>query len=374
MLDAPGAVEVIDGLTRNGCDDVSMSSRTGGLAALLEAEAAGFTLQVPDDAAPTGVVELESLRGRKPLGVGIYVKHLTTGEEAAVRPDVVFEAQSVIKLALAIRCYQLADDGRLDLDERVRVTRSDFVGGSGILRYLQEGLEPTVRDLLTAMIVMSDNTAADLLLARIGGVADLNSWLAASGYTQTRLAQSLLDSGRLPYVLADARHASHTSAQVYALRNGDPHWAGMTPEWLDSIEGEVASLAARPLREVRALARERGQPLCFARMTPREAGRMLESIECATAVSGRSSAELRTALRRQQLGERRLPRLVEHPVGHKTGDSPPWDANDVGIVYAPSGPIVIAVFANDLGGTYEEEEARIGRIGRVIVDHFERAS
>ncbi|MEJ3742553.1 serine hydrolase [Actinomycetes bacterium KLBMP 9797] len=349
-----------------------MSMGTSGLTALLEAEAARFTLEVPDDTAATGVVELESLRARKPLGVGVYVKHLTTGEEAAVRADVAFEAQSVIKVALAIRSYQLADDGWLDLDERVRVVRSDLRGGSGLLRYFQEGLEPTVRDLLTAMIVISDNSAADLLLTKIGGVTELNAWLAASGYRQASMAQSVLDGGRLPYVLADSRHASLTSAQVYALRNGDPQWAGMTREWLRSIERKLASLAARPLGEVRALARERGLPLCFGRMTPREAGRMLESIERATAVSSDSSAQLRAALRRQQLGERRLPRLIEHPVGHKTGDSPPWDANDVGIVYAPSGPIVVAVFANDLGGDYQEEEDRIGRIGRVILDYFER--
>jgi beta-lactamase class A len=351
-----------------------MATRTGELAALLEAEAAQFSLQVPDDTAPAGVVEFESLRERKPVGVGIYVKHLTTGEEAAVQPDVVFEAQSVIKLGTAIRSYQLADDGQLDLDERVAVTRADCTVGTGVLQYFQEGLEPTLRDLLTAMIVTSDNSASGLLLARIGGVAALNAWLAASGYAGTRLAQTGLDSFRFPYVLADAGHASLTATEVYALRTGDPGWAGMTQERLDSIEREVTALAARPIGELRALARERNLPLSFADMTPREAGRMLESIERATAVSETSSAELRVALLRQQLGERRLPRHVVLPVGHKTGDSPPWDANDVGILYSPSGPIVAAVFANDLDGVYEEEEDRIGRIGRVIVDYFTGAS
>jgi hypothetical protein len=171
-------------------------------------------------------------------------------------------------------------------------------------------------------------------------------------------------------VLAAARHASLTAAQVYALQIGDPAAAGMTRAWSDAIEREVAALAARPLGEVRALARKSGLPLRYATMTPREAGRMLESIERATAVTASSATELRRALCRQQLGERRLPRLIEHPVGHKTGDSPPWDANDVGIIYAPSGPIVVAVFANDLGGDYAGEEDRIGRIGRMIVDHF----
>jgi beta-lactamase class A len=242
-----------------------MSTSASGLAKLLETEAAQFTLQSADPGAPASVVDLESLRERKPLGVGIYVKQLTTGEEAGFRPDVAFEAQSVIKLALAIRSYGLADEGRLDLDERVRVTRSHIRGGSGVFRYFQDALEPTVRDLLTAMIVMSDNSAADLLLARTRGIAGLNAWLAAAGYRQTRMAQSVLDSGRLPYVLAHPRHASLAAEQVYALRNSDPGWAGMTREWLASIEREMTSLAARPLAEVRALARERGAPLYFGR-------------------------------------------------------------------------------------------------------------
>ncbi|WP_412539276.1 serine hydrolase [Longispora sp. K20-0274] len=342
------------------------------LTTLLEAEAGRFTLQEPPDpAAPTGVVELEVLREGKPLGVGIYVKHMVTGEEAAVRPDVAFETQSVIKLALAVRAYQLADDGRLDLDERVRLTRSDVVGGSGVLRYLQPGLEPTVRDLITTMIVVSDNTATDLLLALVGGVAELNAWLVASGYADTRFAQSVLDAARLPYVLADPRHAALTGEQVFALGAGDPAWAGVTPGWLAETKGQVAALGDRPLGEVRELARERGVPLRFGQMTPREAGRMLESVQLGTAASAANCAELLAALDEQQLGERRLPGLVEHPVGHKTGDYPPFDANDIGIVRADSGPIVIAVFANDLGGDYQQEEDRIGRIARVVVEHFD---
>jgi len=347
-----------------------MTIRMSGLTPLLAAEAAHFTLHRPDDAAPAGTVEFEALRERKPLGLGIYVKHLSTGEEAAVRPDVAFEAQSVIKLGLAIRAYQLADEGRLDLDERVPLGSSAFTVGSGILQYLQEGLAPTWSDLLTIMIIVSDNTATGLVLERIGGVAAFNAWLAAAGYRHAQLAQPGWESFRFPYVLADARHAALTRSQVYALCSDEPDSAEMPRARFDAIKQAVEALAARPLGEVRALAVERGLPLCYARMTPREAGRMLESVERGTSLSVDNSAALRLALRRQQLGERRLPCLVGHPVGHKTGDGPPWDANDVGIVYSPTGPIVIAVFANDLGGDYQEEEDRIGQIGRVVVDYF----
>src|SRR5262245_34037872 len=78
----------------------AQGSHKSGLTSLLEAEAARFVLQAPDDMAPATSIEFEALRERKPLGVGIYVKHLVTGGEATVRPDVVFETQSVFKLPI----------------------------------------------------------------------------------------------------------------------------------------------------------------------------------------------------------------------------------------------------------------------------------
>ena len=75
-------------------------------------------------------------------------------------------------------------------------------------------------------------------------------------------------------------------------------------------------------------------------------------------------------MRRQQAGARRLPHFLDVPVAHKTGDSGVI-ANDVGIVYARSGPIVIAFFTNGITGPYAETEDRIGRVARLIVDYFD---
>ena len=349
----------------------AQTPRAAGLSRLLEAEAARFRLRSADDSAPAGIIELESLRERKPLGVGIYVKHLTTGEEAMVRPDEPFETQSVIKVAVMIRAYQLADAKELNLDERVVVTKDDMVFGTGVLQYDQEGFALTIRDLITEMIITSDNTATDLVLARIGGAAALNKWLWDSGYVETRLATSLFESFRFPYELADPRHRALTVKEVYALRTDNPSWAGMTREWADSIGKQVTALESRPLADVRAVAKERGLPLYFGRMTPREAGRMMEGIERATLASAVSSSEMKQALLRQQLGKLMLPHFVECPVAHKTGENPPWDANAVGVIYARSGPILVAAFANDLGGNCNEEMDRIGRIARVVVQYFD---
>ena len=59
--------------------------------------------------------------------------------------------------------------------------------GSGVLQYHDLGLTPTYRDLLTEMVITSDNTATDLMVQKIGGVDAINSWLTSAGVTHTRM-------------------------------------------------------------------------------------------------------------------------------------------------------------------------------------------
>jgi len=80
--------------------------------------------------------QLSSFKAR----TGVYVKDLTTGEEAGVRADQAFNSFSVIKLAIMVRAFQLADAGTLNLDERVEVRRQDLRDGSGLLYAFDPGL------------------------------------------------------------------------------------------------------------------------------------------------------------------------------------------------------------------------------------------
>ncbi|HMK93279.1 MAG TPA: serine hydrolase, partial [Thermoleophilia bacterium] len=85
--------------------------------------------------------------------------------------------------------------------------------------------------------------------------------------------------------------------------------------------------------------------------------------------SARSTAEMEQTLRRQ-LYFSRLPQRIRFRVeiGHKTGDWPPILGNDVGIVYAESGPIVISVFTNQNRGDFFDLEGTIGRIAEDVLD------
>src|SRR5262249_32260073 len=122
-------------------------------------------------------------------------------------------------------------------------------------------------------------------------------------------------------------------------------------------------------------------------MTPRATGRLLESMQrCADGTSGargnpgapdgplstnESCALMMLMMRQQQAGARRLPRFLNVGVAHKSGDFPPVLANDVGVISARSGPIVVAFFANAIEGPFAEAEDRIGRIAQLIVQYFD---
>ncbi len=129
-----------------------------------------------------------------PGKAGIWVKHLTTNETAGVRDGEIFNSASVIKIPVLVLAFQMADKGAINLDERITIRKEDIRGGSGIFRYHDAGLQPTFRDVLLQMVITSDNTATDLAIAKVGGVARVNAWLKETGYADgQRLVQTTGD-------------------------------------------------------------------------------------------------------------------------------------------------------------------------------------
>jgi beta-lactamase class A len=277
-----------------------------------------------------------------PGKAGIWVKHLTTGETAGVRDAEVFNSASVIKIPVLVLAFQMADKGAINLDERVTIRKEDIRGGSGIFRYHDAGLQPTFRDVLLQMVITSDNTATDLAIARVGGVARVNAWLKESGYGTERLTQTTGDLFAKYRALAPANLTQPTPADLarieaesQAKTNGDRAY------WL----GEI---------------------------TPRGMGLMLEGIEKRTIASKAACDDMLRMMRAQQAGARRLNHFLSVPVAHKTGDFPPVLANDVGIIYARSGPIVVSFLGNAITGNYGEAEDRMGRFAQSLVEYFDK--
>jgi beta-lactamase class A len=112
----------------------------------------------------------------------IAASNLATGERLAVNADEIYPTASTIKIPLLVEVFRRAQAGLLSMDERIVVTGADHVGGSGILARLEDGIRLTIRDLATLMVVVSDNTATNILIARIGGPGAVNETMRHLGF------------------------------------------------------------------------------------------------------------------------------------------------------------------------------------------------
>jgi beta-lactamase class A len=317
-------------------------------------------------------VELE----RFPARTAIFVKHLKTGEEAAVRADEAFNSQSVIKLPIMVRAFQLVDEKKLNLDERVALHRSDLRDGTGVLQYHDVGLAPTIRDLILQMIITSDNTATDHMTTRVGGVDGLNEWLGRSGYTMRMVNRGFeyrrkllarLDPGLAAITAEETTGLQYAAAENPLFELYRPLFTGERARWVETVR-DPANRRKQADNQRRLMVDDRN--FWLGDMSARDIGRLLEGIESGTVASKESCGTMRVFMRRQLAGSRRLPHFIDVPVAHKTGDSGNI-ANDVGIVYAQSGPIIVAFFSNGITGNYGDAEDRIGRLARLLVDYFD---
>jgi beta-lactamase class A len=231
---------------------------------------------------------------------------------------------SVIKIPLMVEAFRQIEAGKFSLDDKITLKESDKRPGTGIIRSLDPGAILTIKDLLTLMIIVSDNTATDLMYAKVGGVEAVN-----------QLSQS------------------------YGLKNTR---AVMTGEaWFKAI-------AAAPSRD--QFHREGNTP--FGLSSPRDIGKLLEMIERGQAVSKKSS-DLMLQMLRGQVYSTRLPKYLTGTgfrVPHKTGDFLPYIANDVGILESPNRNIVVSVFTAHHYGTGAYLEDAIARVAEQVADYF----
>jgi beta-lactamase class A len=119
--------------------------------------------------------------------VAIGVKHLRTGESYFFNGDQVMPTASLIKVAIMVETYLQADEGKISLRDKIALKKEDMVPGSGVLSYhFSEGLELPLRDCVRLMIALSDNSATNLVLERVG-IANVNKRMKSWGLPETRI-------------------------------------------------------------------------------------------------------------------------------------------------------------------------------------------
>lgn len=132
----------------------------------------------------------ESLNGV----LGFAVKDLSTGETFFRLPDAVFPQASSIKITVLLELMRQAEQRKTSLQEKHTVRRSETVdGGDAILHLLGDAtVTMTLRDLAVLMIVLSDNSATNILIDRLG-MENVNAGLDRLGLKETRLRRRMID-------------------------------------------------------------------------------------------------------------------------------------------------------------------------------------
>lgn len=147
-------------------------------------------------------------RMAKELGgtVSVAVRNIDNAFDFSFNDEARVGSASTIKVPILLEALRQARDGVLSLDKDHAITADQRCDGSGVLRHMRDGLVVTIRDLLTLMIIVSDNTATNILID-IVGIDKVNSTLRGFGYTSTTLMRKMYDwdgiaRGRNNFVVA----------------------------------------------------------------------------------------------------------------------------------------------------------------------------
>jgi beta-lactamase class A len=227
---------------------------------------------------PTGVVALAAT-------------HVESGRTWRHNEHLRLPSASLIKLPILAAFWKTVEAGRLDPAERVTVPAEALrVEGTGVLKALAPGLQPTWSDLATLMITVSDNVATNLIIDRLGMEA-IQGWIDKAGLAETRIERRMMDRA--------------------AMSAGRGNWTS------------AADMEA-----------------------------MLLAIVAGRCVSGEASREMRRVLEAQQIQDR-LARLLGEGVrvANKTGNFADV-IHDAGIVSSPKGALVVAVLTQGVRPTW----------------------
>jgi beta-lactamase class A len=292
---------------------------------------------------------LRAIRDRVDGRMAVYVEHLGTGDRVAIDADAEYETFSVIKVPIMATVLEQVRLGKLSLDQRVPLRADQRRIPSGVLYALDPGLQPTVRDLLTLMTIISDNQATDAL-ADLVGRETVTRHMTSLGLTRTRIRFSDLEWDR---------------QWLSAL---DPSWKDATGDRSVTFPFDTYP-AAQVSEAFRRVVEDTG--LYFGRSTARELGRLFASMAKGELVSKDASALMLDVLKKQQVNDR-LPRYLGDgiAIAHKTGDGQPWVANDAGIMWVKGEPIAIVVLAGHHRGPANDLRVAEGRIAATVAHHY----
>ncbi len=127
------------------------------------------------------------------LKVSGFMIFLDNGKYAKLSPSLALPAASAIKIPILLVTLKLIDEGKIDWDEYLTLNKDVIGGGAGWMAYKRIGSSFPVYEIATEMIRISDNTATNLLIKRIGGINQVNQYFRDFGLSSTNLKNPLPD-------------------------------------------------------------------------------------------------------------------------------------------------------------------------------------
>ncbi len=179
--------------------------------------------------------------------VSLYAKNLDTGADYGLGADTRVQTASTIKVPIMAEAFAQVAAGKVKWDDPLTLTGADKQGGTGVLYEFHDGLHLTLRDAVTLMIVLSDNTAANLVLDRLTTDA-VNARMDALGLPAIRSLEKIGGGG-------DARAASEPANKDFGIGVATPRAMAALLEQM--ARGKVVSPEAS--REMLALLRRQQQ-------------------------------------------------------------------------------------------------------------------
>ena len=286
------------------------------------------------------------------IDAGVAIEHIETGETINVNGSQSYPMASVFKIPILATAGLQLKVGKLKLDDRVTLRDEDKSAGSGILPYFQGGLNPTFRDLLTLMMIISDNTGTDMNVELLGG----------------------------PQVIENTMHQLGLTDIYFKLNCKDFLKALFPPEIADlPLEERRAWLEVNDIvRDSTSLSRGPDNNVS----TPIAMTRLVTMLFKGEIVDGEIKDELIDILLKQQYNDR-LPRFLPNGTlfAHKTG-TVAGIRNDSGVIYmGENNHVAVTLFTwwddkavwHQPEATYQrifEVETAMGKIGRLVYDHY----
>ena len=251
--------------------------------------------------------------------VCLYARNLATGAAYGVRENERVRTASTIKLPIMAAAFASVRAGEARWDEPITLREEDKVSGSGVLHEFSGGVKLPLRDLVHIMIVVSDNTATNLVLDRISADA-VNGMMDRLGLKETRSLRKVRGDG----------------AQLQAASGWSK--AGLVEE---------------------------NRKYGLGVSTSREMVELLGKLDRGAVVTAEDSREMLAILNRQQFKDGIGRKLARYKVASKSGS---LDAlrSDVGIVTTPKGKVAMAITVDGLKDVdYTEDNAGLLLIARL---------